>query len=502
MPHYLFVRYKKGKERELTVRTKTVSGILILLIALLMLSIQPPARAQERIVIGWAHPLTGPVAPTAAVHHLYYKMVIDDYNAKGGLNVPGIGMLPIEYIEYDDAYDPAESLRLIEKLITEDQVDFLFAPWSTAFNVAALPLFEEYQYPTIGLTVGSNTLSDLLQTGEYNYFFVTLAQPREDAEELGEVITYINEEYPTQSISRVGITYRADEHGIEHAEAIRDGLTAIGIEVPVYESYPWLPPPADWTPIITMFRDADVDVAILCGYDEGGVFVGQCIAQDYNPKLLVIGPAMETPFLVYDVFGFSPGDMAGIAYYNGFPATTYNTPELQAWTAHHLEYTAANMGFPYLPFPASAVFYAGLEALFKAIEKYGLDRVQIRDALETESFETIVGTFKFRRGLGPEVEGHGTITQWQGGDMMDVIWPPDAATADIIYPKFPWSWAEVSDVLRDGIVDIFDVVKFAGAFGTGPGDYPKFFRGADVNGDKVVDIFDAVAIAKDFGKTV
>lgn len=85
---------------------------------------------------------------------------------------------------------------------------------------------------------------------------------------------------------------------------------------------------------------------------------------------------------------------------------------------------------------------------------------------------------------------------------MDVIWPLDAATADIIYPKFPWSWAEVADVLRNGVVDIFDVVKFAGAFGTVPGDFPKFFRGADVIKDNVIDIFDAVAIAKDFGKTV
>lgn len=476
---------------------------MILLIAMLMFSIQPVTRAQKTsIKIGWAHPMTGPVAPTAGVHHLYYQMVIDDYNAKGGLNVPGYGMLPIETVVYDDEYDPAKSLTLIEKLITEDQVDFLFAPWSTSFNVAALPLFEEYQYPVIGLTVGSNTLSDLLSTGEYTYFFVTLGQPAEDAEELLELITYINEEYPTQSVSRVGITYRADEHGIEHAEAIRDGLTAGGIEVPVFDSYPPFPPPADFTPTITKFRDEDVDIAMICGYDEGATLVAQCIAQDYNPKLLVTGPALETPFLIYDVFKFTPGQMAGIAYYNGFPATTYSTPELEAWAIHHLEYTAANAGFPYLPFPASGVFYAGLECLFKAIEKYGLDRVAIRDALATETFDTALGTYNFRAGLSPEVANHGTLTQWQGGDMMDVIWPLDAKTADVIYPKFPWSWAEVADVLRNGVVDIFDVVKFAGAFGTVPGDFPKFFRGADVIKDNVIDIFDAVAIAKDFGKTV
>ncbi len=487
-------------------RRKIISGIMfsLLLIGMLTLTstIRLVARAQKtEIVIGWAHPLTGPVAPTAAVHHLYYSMIIDDYNAKGGLNVPGIGLLPITTIVYDDEFDPARSLSLIEKLITEDQVDLLFAPWGTAFNVAALPLYEQYQYPVVGLTVGSNTLSDLLTTGEYKYFFNTLAQPREDAEELVELVTHINENYPDQPISRVGITYRSDEHGIEHGGALKDGLEAIGIEVPVFDSYDWMVPPADWTPQITNFRDADVDVAILCGYDEGATFVSQCITQDYNPKLLVIGPAMETPFLVYDVFGFTRGEMAGIAYYNGFPATTFDTPELQAWAEYHLSYTAATVGFPYLPFPASAVFYAGLECLFKAVEKYGLDNVQIRDALETETWtDTIVGTFKFRPGLAPLVEGHGTITQWQGGNMMDVVWPLDAASADVIYPKYPWSWAAVPDLNRDGKVNILDIATAARAFGTEPG-HPRWDPVADINGDDKVNIIDIADVAKNFGKT-
>jgi len=484
-------------------RKKIVSAIVLSLLAMLMFSIQPVARPQKtEIVIGWSHPLTGPgaVPATAAVHHLYYKMVIDDYNAKGGLNVSGI-MLPIRYIEYDDGYDPAQSLTNLEKLITEDKVDLLFAPWSTAFNVAALPLFETSKYPVVGLTVGSNTLQDLLQAGTYKYFFVTLGQPREDAKDLVDLITYINEEVasPDQKISRVGFAYRSDEHGIEHSEAIRDGLTAAGIEVPVFDSYSWMTPPTDWTPFISKFRDADVDVAIMCSYDEAATFVRQCITQDYNPKLLVHGPALETPFLVYDVFKFTPGEFAGLAYYNGFPATTFNTPELQAWIAHHLEYTAAKAGFPYLPFPASGVFYAGLECLFKAVEKYGLDREKIRDALATETFDTIVGKFKFRPGQSPQVENHGTLTQWHGGQMMDVIWPLDRATAKIIYPKFPWSWANVADVNRDGKVDIVDLYIVAKAFGSKTGE-PRYRFEADVNRDGQVNISDLYAVARDFGK--
>jgi len=483
-------------------RKKIVSAMVLSLLAMLMFSIQPVARAQKtEVVIGWSHPLTGPgaVPATAGVHHLYYKMIIDDYNAKGGLNVPGIGMLPIRYIEYDDGYDPAQSLTNLEKLITEDKVDLLFAPWSTAFNVAALPLFETNHYPVVGLTVGSNQLSDLLKTGTYKYYFVTLGQPFEDAEELVELITYINEHHPDNPIGRVGFGYRSDEHGIEHSEAIRNGLTAAGIEVPVFESYTWYSPPADWAPFITKFRDANVDAVIMCSYDEAASFVRQCITQDYNPKLLVHGPALETPFMVYDIFKFTYGEFAGLAYYNGFPATTFNTPALQEWVLHHLNYTAAHAFMPYLPFPASGVFYAGLECLFKAVEKYGLDREKIRDALANEEFDTIVGKYKFRPGQSPQVENHGTLTQWHGGKMMDVIWPRDQATAEVIYPKYPWSWAAVPDLNRDGTVDIVDIATGAKAFGTTPG-HRRWNPVADVNGDGTVDIMDIATIAKAFGK--
>jgi len=481
-------------------RRKMVSGIMLSLLGMLtlMFSIQPVLRAQKTsVVVGWAYPLTGPLAITAATHHLYYQMIVDDYNAKGGLNVPGYGMLPIEVIAEDDEFDPARSLTLIEKLITEDQVDLLFAPWGTAFNVAALPLYEQYHFPVVGLTVGSNQLSDLLSSGTYKYFFVTLAQPREDAEQLVELIQYINDEIasPDQTISRAGFAYRSDEHGIEHGEAMRDGLLAAGIEVPVWDSYDWMVPPADWTPQINKFRDADLDVVILSGYDEGANFVHQCITQDYNPKMLFIGPTMECPFLVYGPFGFTPGEMAGICYYNGWPATTYDTPELEAWVEHHIDYAG------YQPFPASAVFYSGLECLFDAVEEHGLDRELIRDALANDTFDTLVGTFKFNAGLGPTVEGHGSLTQWQGGDMMDVVWPLDAATGEVIYPKYPWSWAAMPDLNRDGIINIVDISMAAVAFGSEPG-HPRWNPTCDVNGDGTVNIVDIAAIAVEFGETV
>jgi len=54
------------------------------------------------------------------------------------------------------------------------------------------------------------------------------------------------------------------------------------------------------------------------------------------------------------------------------------------------------------------------------------------------------------------------------------------------------------DVNGDGLVDIFDLVAVASAFGSKPGD-PNWNSKADVNGDGLVDIFDLVAVSMNYG---
>jgi len=59
---------------------------------------------------------------------------------------------------------------------------------------------------------------------------------------------------------------------------------------------------------------------------------------------------------------------------------------------------------------------------------------------------------------------------------------------------------ELADVDIDfnGMVDIFDIVQLALAFGSKPGD-PNWNLEADINLDGTIDIFDIVQIALKFG---
>ena len=387
--------------------------------------------AKDEIVIGCVQSKSGLNSAGCDLHHIYYNWIIEDYNEKGGLYVPEYDKrLPIVFKEYDDESNLDKMLSYTERLITVDNVDLIFGPWSTAFCFAAFSLYEQYHYPVIALTFGSDIAADYMRTGEYRYAFSVLGLPAETGREVTDLLEYTNDNIT--SISRVGILYHADQHGTEYSNAIFNYLVLNGFQVPVTQSYP--PDIADFTPLINTLRDANVDVMVMCGYAEGATLIHQCMAQNYNPKLIFIGPTMEVPFMVFHpaIFGFTPADLVGVCYYDGWPATAYDTPELQEWAEDHKERLGA------YPFPASATFYAGLECLFKAVEEVGLDREKIRDALATETFDTILGEFKLRPGYSPEVELTGTITQWQGGEMMEVVWPREAATEDVICPKPQW----------------------------------------------------------------
>jgi hypothetical protein len=56
------------------------------------------------------------------------------------------------------------------------------------------------------------------------------------------------------------------------------------------------------------------------------------------------------------------------------------------------------------------------------------------------------------------------------------------------------------DINGDGVVDIYDAILLAAAYGSTPGT-PNWNPNADINGDGIVDIYDAVILAGNFGQT-
>lgn len=388
-----------------------------------------PPPPKDSVTIGCALSLTGPYGGGAELHLIpYYNLIVDTYNDMGGLFIPEYGeRLPIELEIVDDEGSIENLLTQTERFITVDQKDFIFPPWGTALNFAAFPLYQQYGYPVVALTVGSNEASARIASGEWNYIFLTLGQPYHVGAEVADYIAHVDANIT--SLDSIGIIFIADQHGVEYGGSMYSSLYTRGFNITVYQSYPISV--SDFTPLINDLKFWDCDVMIASSYPADGMFLlGSCIAQGYSPDVMFLGPGIEVPFIVYSAF--TPAQVTGINFYDGYPATAYDTPSLAAWADFH------NDTFGWYPFPASALFYSGLEAMFQAIEQVGLNRQLVRDALATGTFNTTMGDLTFVPGEHPNIPGTGTLTQWQGGDMLEVVWPLDVATASIIAPKPAW----------------------------------------------------------------
>ena len=106
-------------------------------------TLAPLALAQEApksVRIGWAIAKTGHNAGgTAATVMPNYQLWVKEINAAGGIMLKAYGKrVPIEVVEYDDRSSTEEAVRATERLMTQDKVDFVLPPPSTALATSAV----------------------------------------------------------------------------------------------------------------------------------------------------------------------------------------------------------------------------------------------------------------------------------------------------------------------------------------------------------------------------
>lgn len=107
--------------------------------------------AEKKVVtVGAFTPVTGPVPFYSVLTHAadaYFKHLNENGGIKGW---------KVNYITYDDGYDPARSVAVSRKLVDDDGAFALSAPVGTATNVAVIPYAKEKNLPMIGPIGGAS----------------------------------------------------------------------------------------------------------------------------------------------------------------------------------------------------------------------------------------------------------------------------------------------------------------------------------------------------------
>jgi branched-chain amino acid transport system substrate-binding protein len=400
-----------------TLKYLKFTACLALLTVFIILPCTGYPQTKDKIRIGNPIAMSGiNVAGAVMSQTRAYDMWAEDVNAKGGIYVKEYGKkIPVEIIRYDDKSDIGTAVKLTEKLLLDDKVDFIFPPWGTASHFALAPVITKYKTPVIGITASSVKLKELAP--RIPYLFILLNQPQEMGAALVEVCKELG-------VKTAAVIHHTDLHGIEFAGQVVPQAVAAGVDVLLYKSYPL--GVKDLSPLLKEIKALKVDALLAFSYPpETFLMTGQAKAIGLNPKLFYATVGVAYPSY-RDTFGAKTVEgIMGAGVWN--PKIS---PAAKKWFDRYVKRWGEEPDRW-----GTAGGYATGQILAQAIEKAGtLDPTKVRNVIASETFDTALGPVKFVDQFN--IYYPGQVGQWQNGEFLTV--DKTNRQAKPIYPKPAW----------------------------------------------------------------
>ncbi len=344
-------------------------------IALLLCSLGLiPAQAAEPVRIGYSIAKTGLFAQAAPSQITAYELWANQVNAAGGLDVAG-ERRPVELVWFDDESDPAKSAQIYEKLISDEKVDLLLAPWGTPHHLNVAGVVERHGFPMVGNTAASVAVREV-QPG--NIWFSTSAIPDRIGPELAALAKQ-------SGVKSVAIIANVLPFAQENLQFLVPALEAEGIEIALNESYP--PDISDMTGLLSQIKAAGVDGIIALSYPaDSFLYMGQAreVGIDVSFEFLLVGPTISA-------FSQAFGDFA-----DGIVTIGHWSPHQSKWSRAKPFFDAYVAAYEMSPdYLDTALAYMSCEILEQAVATAGLDRDKLRTAIASSTFDTINGEVSF-----------------------------------------------------------------------------------------------------------
>jgi branched-chain amino acid transport system substrate-binding protein len=203
--------------------TALVAALAVALPVALAGSAADPGVDGTSILIGGTSPLTGPAASYGSVAR-GAKAYFDSINAKGG-----VAKRKIEYRIVDDAYNPAQTVQAVRRLVEQDKVFAIFNTLGTESNLAIRDYLNQLKVPQLFAASGATTWGR--DAGQYPW---TIGfQPSYAAEGFvyGQYIA------KTQKKAKVAVLFQNDDYGKDLLVNLKRGLGRSGSKVVAAQPY-------------------------------------------------------------------------------------------------------------------------------------------------------------------------------------------------------------------------------------------------------------------------
>ncbi len=354
------------------------------------------AFADGVIKLGAIAPKTGGLAGGAVVTQWpNVQLWVEQVNARGGLNVAG-EMMTIELVEYDDKTNPGEHIKLAQRLATQDEVDFIVAPYGTGFNIAAAPIYGKFGYPMIAVSAITDKMDEL--TSRYPNLFFTLGTTTSFVDGVKEIL--VEQRAAGEIGNEIAMVNVADAFGIELADRARELFAEEGFEIVYDKSYPLGTP--DLSPVMKGAKESGAKAFVAWSYppDSFGL-AEQAIIENLDVKVYYSAVATSFP-------AFSKAYGSKINNVLGAGGTNVDDPKIAEYRKAHEEITGSVPDYW-----ASANTYAALQILEQAIVGAGtLDKETVTQYIKDNTFDTVMGDLSFKNNFS---NTFWSVGQWQDG---------------------------------------------------------------------------------------
>lgn len=366
----------------------------------------------KEVVIGGAISQTGRYAEPAGRQVNAIKLWVDEVNARGGL----LGHKVVLRL-LDDKSDTQTAIKLYEKLITEDKVDLLIAPYSSGITEAVANVNERYKMPFVAYGAASSPIWE--KGRKYIFNIVAVAEDyQKGAVHLAKQI----------GVKKAAIIGEDSLFPRQSGKGAKEWAKKLGIEIVVEENYPLKQ--TDFTALLQKIKAAGAEAIFSNSYfADAAAQLRQMREQNINVKLFssTVGPGLPA---FAEQLGSTAEYVLGFSQWEPLPDILKNPGMKEFIQAYEKRYGEK-------PNYHAGTAYSALQVTEAAIQKAGsFDNEKIRAALATIEVPAVFGRYKVdAKGMN----SHEGLTFQILHGQRRIVWPEKWAETKAELPMPEWS---------------------------------------------------------------
>jgi branched-chain amino acid transport system substrate-binding protein len=388
--------------------------------------------AADKIVIGHSACLSGKYAKAGEQAIGGIKACIDWVNnVHGGVLIAG-KRVPLDYKYYDCESKKEGVTSLVERLITVDKVNVVFAPYSSGLTLSGAPVAERYGM----LYMDHGGASDRIFQQGFQYAVQTIGPGTRYHVGTLDMLDHVDPE-----AKNIALAYEDSEFARMTMTGAEKHATELGKKIVFKRTYPT--GVTDLTPLLSDMKARKPEIVLGGGhYEDGQLFARQMSDLDINVKALSLIASATLPAFYGALGGHVAEGILGPSHWEyGVTFSPEGAMKVGLeWIGpgqdEFVSLFKKSLGKEdMIPDYHAAEAGAQVLAYVKAVENINsLDQDKVRAALGKLKFMSFYGGWDIDDATGLQI-GHSMVDmQWQNGKRV-IVWPLEAARGKLVYPK-------------------------------------------------------------------